>query len=70
MECKESAEIKRDTITLLSWFIALLQCLLNKTININLSPESCADLRAQQSYDIKHSERAVVSLDLSFTFGF
>ena len=43
MECKESAEIKRDTITLLSWFIALLQCLLNKTININLSPESCAE---------------------------
>ena len=35
--------LKGTQSLLLSWFIAVLQCLLNKTININLSPESCAE---------------------------
>ena len=36
-------KLKGTQSLLLSWFIAVLQCLLNKTININLSPESCAE---------------------------
>ena len=40
---KKVLKLKGTQSLLLSWFIAVLQCLLNKTININLSPESCAE---------------------------
>ena len=55
---KKVLKLKGTQSLLLSWFIAVLQCLLNKTININLSPESCAEKGggAQRSYKITFTQ--------------